>query len=163
MVALLTLLAPAAAVAAAGGEPAAVELEHDRPVRGVDADRPGPPGHGKVAAGVDECRPGLAEDGEHAIGRPALGDATQVEPVPGLERDAGGGAIDVDAATAARRCCAWRPAGAVDELERPVVPGRGERVVDGRVEAAGGAFAGRHGELGELEQLSARRSARRVG
>ena len=41
------------------------------------------------------------------------------------------------------------------ELERAVVPGSGERVVDGRVEAAVRALASGKGETGQLEQLGA--------
>ena len=105
VVQLAAAAAPAAPVAARGGERAAGELERERAVGGLDADRPAAAADGDVAAGVDEARAGEREQLGRAVGRVALADPAEVEADARLELDAG--AVD---ATRRRRSRGGLPA-----------------------------------------------------
>ena len=142
---------PAAAVAARGGQSAAVELERDLAVGGLDTDRPGAAVAGDVAARVDEAGPCADEHAGDAVDGVALSDPAEVEAVARLELDVV--AVHPDAASAGGGLAGG--AVGVDLVERPVVACGAEGVVDGRVEQASGSLACLDGEPGDLDELGA--------
>src|SRR5581483_10516430 len=79
---------PAAAVAARGGEGAAVrELEGDRIAGRRDGDRPGTAARSDVAARVDEAWAGRGENLGRPLGGVALADAAEVDARAAAEGD----------------------------------------------------------------------------
>ena len=107
--------------------------------------------HGDVPAGVDEARSGERETLGHALGREALADAAEVELVSVLQLDPPAG--DDDAAPARGGRVAAGCVGS-DLVERPVVPGRDERSMDGRVEDAARALSCRDRQLDDLGEIA---------
>ncbi len=100
----------------------------------VDADGPGAAAYGDIAPGVDEAWPDDGEQLGGPIGRVALADPAEIEADAGFELDRE--PADDDPAAASRRSRhRLRDSIRLDSVERAVVAGRDEGVVDGRVEA----------------------------
>ena len=105
--------------------------------------------------------PGKGEQLRDTFGREAFADPAEVEAVAGLELDPA--AVDGDA----RRRTAADVTGVrrvrFDLVERAVVAGGDERVVDGRIETTTGPLARGERELRRLRRAPARRRSRRRG
>ena len=124
----------------------------ERSVGRLDRDGPGAVAGGDVSAGVHEAGPGRREDLGGALARVALADAAEVDSHAAVEPD--------DAVLhpnprgcRSRRGRALRRRG--KELERAVVAGGEERVVDGDVEAAAGALLRSERELDDAQEVGA--------
>jgi hypothetical protein len=161
MVLLDAAAAPAAAVAARGGEAAASQLECERAVRGLDADGPAAAARRHVAPGVDEARSCPGQQVGGALRGVALRDAAEVDADAGVEVD--DGAVDADAAAGRPRRRRRDRGFALDQREGAVVAGGDERVVDGGVEAAAGAVAGGERQPGHAPEVGTRRERAELG
>ncbi len=142
---------PAAPVAARRGERGTGELERQRAAGGLDAHRPGAAARGDVAAGVDETRACEGEQLRRPFRRVALADPAEIDADAGIEHDPH--AVDGHAPAGH----GGRPASdgvlRIDVVEGPVVSGRDEGVVDGRIETAAGPVAGGECELDDAQQV----------
>ncbi len=120
----------------------------------ADTDRPGAATDGDVAAGVDEAGAGDRKRLRDPVDRVSLPDAAEVEARARLELDRKA----VDAHGAAARGTAHPAGGCLGGhlLERPVVAGGDERVVDGGVEAAAGGLAGCERQFDDAHEVRAR-------
>src|SRR5581483_7733151 len=103
VVQLAPVAAPAAAVAAGGGESAAAKLEGHGPGRRLAADRPCAAAGGDVAAGVREAGTRCSEQLGGTFGRIALADSAEIEAHTGAELDSISVDVDVPAAAGCAR------------------------------------------------------------
>src|SRR5436190_5061619 len=151
---LLDAAAPPAAPIAAGRRDRGVcELERQRAVTDLDADGPCSSAGREVAARVHDAGAVRREEVGRAVDGVPLADSAEVEANGASEANAPRDGVDHDLASARG---AGRGTGsrlALDLLERAIVSGGDERVVNRRVEKAARAFARIERELRHRKQI----------